>query len=67
MQHMQHIQQRGLKMSSRERNTKLIVQNQNKLAAYGSGVGVIVPMSGVGSNKRAGGLGSGGVRHHGQY
>jgi len=67
MQHMQHIQQRGLKMSSRERNTKLIVQNQNKLAAYGSGVGVNGPMSGVGSNKRAGGLGSGGVRHHGQY
>ena len=46
-------------MSSRERNTKLIVQN-NKLASYVSGVGVNLPMSGVKS--RAGGMG-GGVRH----
>jgi len=43
-------------MSSRERNTKLIVQN-NKLASYVSGVGVNMPMSGVKS--RAGGM----VRH----
>ena len=47
-------------MSSRERNTKLIVQN-NKLASYVSGVGVNLPMSGVKS--RAGGLGGSGVRH----
>ena len=41
-------------MSSRERNTKLIVQN-NKLASYVSGVGMNMPMSGVKS--RAGGVG----------
>ena len=45
-------------MSSRERNTKLIVQN-NKLASYVSGVGMNMPMSGVKS--RAGGMG--GMRH----
>ena len=49
-------------MSSRERNTKLIVQN-NKLASYVSGVGMNMPMSGVKS--RAGGIGSGGIRPHG--
>ena len=56
---MHNIQQRGLKMSSRERNTKLIVQN-NKLASYVQSVGVNMPMSGVKS--RAGAMG-GNVRH----
>ena len=48
-------------MSSRERNTKLIVQNKG-LASYVSGVGMNMgPMNGVKS--RAGGIGSGGMRH----
>lgn len=57
---MQHIQQRGLKMSSRERNTKLIIQN-NKLASYVSSVGMNMPISGVKS--RAGGIGGSAIRH----
>lgn len=56
-QYMQavHMQQRGLKMSSRERQKMLALQNQNKLSAYGSGVGM--------SGKRAS---MPGVRHN-QY
>ena len=55
--HMQQIQNRNLnKMSSRERQ-KMMVPNhqQQKLAAYGSGVNTL-------ASKR-GSVGSGGVRH----
>ena len=54
-QYMQAVQmqQRGLKMSSRERQKMLALQNQNKLSAYGAGVGM--------SGKRAS---MPGVRHN---
>ena len=49
-------------MSSRERNTKLIVQQNNKLASYVSGVGM-QQLSGVKS--RAGGMGGRNMHPHG--